>query len=67
MKVDYNAFEGFEVGGHTETVLCRGRVLVEGERLLAKPGEGKFIKRSGVYLGTKSLKLRYSGGYPDER
>jgi dihydropyrimidinase len=50
MNVDYNAFEGFAVRGVPETVLCRGRVVVEGERLQAKPGEGKFIKRSGVYL-----------------
>src|SRR5215472_12589548 len=29
MKVDYNAYEGFEVRGVSEAVLCRGRVVVE--------------------------------------
>jgi dihydropyrimidinase len=50
MNVDYNAYEGLEVKGVTETVLCRGKVIVENGRLLGKAGEGKFIKRSGLNL-----------------
>jgi dihydropyrimidinase len=50
MKVDYNAYEGFEVRGVSEAVLCRGRVVVENGKLVGKPGEGKFIRRSGVNL-----------------
>jgi len=50
MNVDYNAYEGLEVKGVSETVLCRGKVVVENGKLLGKPGEGKFIKRSGLNL-----------------
>ncbi|MEZ4257217.1 MAG: dihydropyrimidinase [Polyangiales bacterium] len=45
MKVDYSAYEGFEVQGFTETVLSRGRVVVEKDKLVTKGG-GNFIKRA---------------------
>src|SRR5436309_723651 len=45
-KSDYNLFEGTEVTGSPEIVLLRGNVLVEGDRLLGKPGSGQFVKRA---------------------
>src|SRR5438105_6812304 len=45
-KADYNIFEGTEVTGAPEVVLLRGRVLVEGEELVAQPGVGEFIRRA---------------------
>ena len=45
MKVDYSAYEGFEVQGFTEVVLSRGRVIVENDKLATKGG-GNFIKRA---------------------
>jgi dihydropyrimidinase len=45
MRVDYSAYEGFEVQGWAETVLSRGRVLVEGGAMRARRG-GQFIKRA---------------------
>jgi dihydropyrimidinase len=45
-KSDYNLFEGTEVTGAPEIVLLRGRVLVEGEELVAQPGVGEFIRRA---------------------
>ncbi|MBT8492148.1 MAG: dihydropyrimidinase, partial [Deltaproteobacteria bacterium] len=45
MKVDYSAYEGFEVQGFTETVLSRGRVIIEDTNLVTKGG-GQFIKRA---------------------
>lgn len=45
MNVDYSAYEGFEVQGFTETVLSRGRVIVEDTSLVTKGG-GEFIKRA---------------------
>jgi dihydropyrimidinase len=45
-KSDYNLFEGTEVTGAPEVVLLRGRVLVEGEELVAQPGVGDFIQRA---------------------
>jgi dihydropyrimidinase len=45
-KSDYNLFEGTEVKGAPEVVLLRGRVLVEGDELVAQPGIGEFIRRA---------------------
>jgi dihydropyrimidinase len=45
-KSDYNLFEGTEVTGAPEVVLLRGRVLVEGDELVAQPGVGEFIPRA---------------------
>jgi len=45
-KSDYNIFEGTEVTGTPDVVLLRGRVLVEGEELVAQPGVGEFIGRA---------------------
>jgi dihydropyrimidinase len=45
-RSDYNLYEGTEVQGSPEVVLLRGNVIVDGERLLAKPGSGQFIKRA---------------------
>jgi dihydropyrimidinase len=46
MRVDYSMFEGIQVTGMPETVLSRGRVLVEAGKFLARPGWGEFLKRS---------------------
>jgi dihydropyrimidinase len=45
MRVDYSMFEGIRVTGMPEVVFSRGRVLVEGEKFLGRPGQGEFIKR----------------------
>ena len=45
-KSDYNLFEGTEVTGTPEVVLLRGRVLVDGDELVAQPGIGQFIPRA---------------------
>lgn len=50
MNVDYNCYEGMEVVGITETVLCRGKVVVENGLYVGKPGDGQFLKRSTVCL-----------------
>ena len=47
-KADYNLYEGTEVEGSPEVVLLRGHVLVENDRLVAKPGIGQFVKRAKV-------------------
>ncbi len=46
MNVDYNPYEGREVTGVTETVLSRGRVIIEGGQFVGRAGAGAFIKRS---------------------
>ncbi|MCA9583519.1 MAG: amidohydrolase family protein, partial [Myxococcales bacterium] len=45
MRVDYSTYEGFEVQGFTETVLSRGRVIIEKNALVTQGG-GQFIKRA---------------------
>jgi len=45
MRVDYNPYEGMEVQGKAAQVFSRGRLVVEGDRFLAKPGDGQFLKR----------------------
>jgi dihydropyrimidinase len=46
MKVDYNPYEGREVQGVSETVISRGRVIVENGKFRGRAGGGSFIKRS---------------------
>jgi dihydropyrimidinase len=46
MKVDYNPYEGREVTGAADTVLSRGKVIVENGKFVGKAGAGSFLKRS---------------------
>ena len=47
-NVNYNLFEGTQVQGAPEVVLVRGQVIVEGNELVGKPGDGEFVKRARV-------------------
>jgi dihydropyrimidinase len=40
-------YEGFRVQGDAETVLCRGRIIVEKGVWLGETGYGRFIRRAG--------------------
>ena len=46
MKVDYNPYEGREVTGVSETVLSRGKVVVENGKFVGRAGAGSFLKRN---------------------
>src|SRR5437867_6076501 len=46
MKVDYNPYEGREVTGVTDTVISRGRVVIDGGKFVGKAGAGSFLKRA---------------------
>jgi dihydropyrimidinase len=46
MKVDYNPYEGREVTGATDTVISRGRVVIDGGKFVGRAGSGSFIKRA---------------------
>jgi dihydropyrimidinase len=48
MNIDYNCYEGMEVTGVTETVLSRGRLVIENEKFVGKQGDGQFLKRSSI-------------------
>jgi dihydropyrimidinase len=45
-NVNYNLFEGTTVKGAPDVVLVRGQVIVEGDELVGKPGDGEFVKRA---------------------
>jgi len=45
MNVDYCAYEGKKIKGKVETVLSRGRVVIENGECLVEKGSGQFIKR----------------------
>jgi dihydropyrimidinase len=42
---DYNLFEGMRIKGVVETVLSRGKVIVENGRYAGRAGDGRFLKR----------------------
>ena len=50
MNIDYNAFEGMKVKGFTETVLSRGKIVLDKGEYIGRPGDGMFVKR-GPYGG----------------
>jgi len=50
MNVDFSTYEGFEVTGFTETVLSRGKVVIDKTKYVGTKGSGKYIKR-GLYSG----------------
>ena len=45
MNVDYSCYEGFEVRGKVETVLIRGKVVLEKDRYVGQGSEGRFMRR----------------------
>ena len=45
MNMDYAAWEGFEIDGHVDTVLSRGRVIVDGGDYHGSAGHGNYLKR----------------------
>ncbi len=45
-RCDYSAFEGWDINGKIETVILRGEVVVEGSKLQASNGHGRFLKRA---------------------
>ena len=46
MNVDYNPYEGRQVTGATDTVLARGRVVIEDGKFVGRKGSGSFLKRA---------------------
>jgi dihydropyrimidinase len=46
MNVDYSAYEGKTVAGHSKTVLSRGRVVIDEGEFLGRTGHGRYTPRS---------------------
>ncbi len=45
MNLDYSAYEGITVPGKVETVLSRGKVVVDDGAYLGRTGHGQFVRR----------------------
>ena len=45
MNVDYSSYEGWTIKGKVETVLSRGRVVIQNGEHTGNQGDGQFIKR----------------------
>ncbi len=46
MNCDYNPYEGRQVTGATDTVLSRGRLVIENGAFVGHKGAGSFLKRA---------------------
>jgi dihydropyrimidinase len=44
-NMDYSAYEGYEIDGHVDTVISRGRVIVDDDAYLGTKGDGAYVKR----------------------
>jgi len=45
MNMDHSAWEGFDIDGKVDTVLSRGKVVVENDEYTGTKGHGQFLKR----------------------
>ncbi|WP_449279566.1 dihydropyrimidinase [Leucobacter sp. GX0328] len=46
MNMDYSAWEGFEIDGHVDVTMSRGKVLIENGEYHGSKSHGQFVKRS---------------------
>jgi dihydropyrimidinase len=46
MNVDYSCYEGMEMAGRVDTVLLRGKVIVDGADYTGTKGDGGYLKRA---------------------
>lgn len=46
MNVDYNLYEGYEVQGIPETVISRGKIIIENCQFVGSKGHGQFLQRN---------------------
>jgi dihydropyrimidinase len=45
MNMDYSAWEGFEIDGHVDVTMSRGKILVEDGVYKGSKGHGQYVKR----------------------
>ncbi len=45
MNMDHSAWEGFTIDGHVDTVLSRGKVIIDENAYLGAKGDGVFLRR----------------------
>ncbi|MGF6881327.1 dihydropyrimidinase [Nocardia sp. GAS34] len=45
MNMDHSAWEGYEIDGHVDTVISRGKVVIDDGKYLGRKGDGRFVRR----------------------
>ena len=45
MNMDHSAWEGYEIDGHVDILLSRGKVVIAENSYLGAKGDGRFVKR----------------------
>ena len=45
MNIDYTPYDGIEVNGRVDTVLSRGKVIIENDSYVGTKGDGRYIER----------------------
>jgi dihydropyrimidinase len=45
MNMDHSAWEGFEIDGHVDLVMSRGRIIVDNGAYHGEKGHGRFLRR----------------------
>jgi len=49
-RTDYNLFENWELVGFPEKVYLRGKLIVDGDRWMGRPGMGEFLVRDNSII-----------------
>ena len=44
-NIDYTAYDGMEIAGKVDTVLSRGKVIIENDAYVGTKGDGQYLKR----------------------
>jgi dihydropyrimidinase len=50
MNVDYSAFEGWEIQGHSDLVTVRGKVQVRDGKFIGDLGHGEMLTREPTHF-----------------
>lgn len=65
--MDYTPYEGMQLTGWPVTVLSRGQRVIDGGKLVAKPGQGRYVMRDKIdltgFAGTSVLELDASRNF----
>lgn len=50
MDVDYSAYEGMEVEGKVETVMLRGKIIIDNDEYVGEKGDGRYLPRERMSI-----------------
>ena len=50
MNIDYSAYDGIDINGKPDTVLSRGKIVVENDTYVGRKGDGAYLRRGPSQL-----------------